>query len=169
MADDRDADRVGRGKVRAEIKRNTAIANIKAVHTLALRVPDDPTLVPEFLSAATDLDTLWSQFKSEDDSVLDHLILLDRADEYEPSLTAEVRALIHASRVVVSQSVPKGAEAIDLSYIHRNVVTIVRRRILMKQIMTRLGRYLVCRKYRCHCSKGIIVIGLPFATGLHRW
>lgn len=77
--------------------------------------------MPGFLSAVNDLDTWWLQFKFEDDSVLDHLVLFDRADKYVSALTSEVHALIHVAKVIVDQSVPKGAEHIDCSYIRRNV------------------------------------------------
>lgn len=56
MADDKEFVRVTRGKARAELKRSTAIVNIRAIHALALRVSAEPSLMPEFLSAVSDLD-----------------------------------------------------------------------------------------------------------------
>lgn len=121
MADDKEFVRVTRGKARAELKRSTAIVNTRAIHALALRVSAEPSLMPEFLSAVSDLDLWWSQFKAEDDSFLDYLVLLDRADEYVPGLTAEVRALFHAAKVIADQSVPKETKYTDCSYLRPNV------------------------------------------------
>lgn len=121
MTDDKEFDRVSRWKVRAEIKRSTAIANIRAIHALASQVSAEPSLIQELLVASTDLDTWWVQFIAEDDAVLDHLMLLNKADEYVLGLTAEVRSLIYAVKVIANQHAPKGAELIDLSYLNCNI------------------------------------------------
>jgi len=36
---------------------------------MALRIKDEPDLVPQFLVSVTDLDSLWNQFNFKDDSV----------------------------------------------------------------------------------------------------
>lgn len=120
MADDKEVIRVNWGKARAELKRSTAIANIRTVHALALRVSAEPSLIPELLIAASDLDSWWTQFKSEDNSVLEHLVLLERANKYVPSLTAEVRALFYAAKAIADQSAPKVTENADCSHVDHN-------------------------------------------------
>lgn len=54
--------------------------------------------------------------------MLDCLIMLDKANDYVPGTSAEVTVLIHETKVVADQVKPKGAEAIDLSYIHHNML-----------------------------------------------
>lgn len=110
-------ERLTRSRLFAEAKRKTAISAIRAIHELALRAPNEPKIVSEFLIAANELESYWAQFKLEDESVLEHLINLDKLEEYSVDLPTEVRALINASRSVVEQLTPKGAEAIDLSYL----------------------------------------------------
>lgn len=88
MADD--AERFTRMKTRALVRRTTAIAGIRAVHELAIRVQTEPDIVPMFLANMSDLDSLWSQFKTEDESVLDCLIALNSHMDYSSALQAEV-------------------------------------------------------------------------------
>ncbi|XP_025191316.1 uncharacterized protein LOC112591650 [Melanaphis sacchari] len=110
-----------RSKLFAEAKRRAAISAIRAIHALALRAVNEPDLVSEFLIAASDLEGHWAQFKSEDESVLEHLINLDKSDDYSADLPTEVRGLIIAARSVADRLTPKGADAIDLSYLKNNL------------------------------------------------
>jgi len=110
-------ERLTRSKLFAKKKRKIAISAIRAIHALALRPLDEPEIVSEFLIAATELDSHWTQFKSEDESVLEHLINLDKSEDYSVDMPTEVRSLINASRSVVEKLTPKGAEVIDLSYL----------------------------------------------------
>ncbi|KAL4107222.1 hypothetical protein QTP88_017605 [Uroleucon formosanum] len=64
-----------------------------------------------------DLDSLWSQFKIEDDSVLSSLVKLNATNDYDTGLPAEVRGLITASKAIADQVTLKGADLIDRSYI----------------------------------------------------
>lgn len=90
-----------------EIKRSTAIANIRAIiHEMLKRVSDECGVIPEFLSAANDLDTLYIQFKSEGESVFDCLMTLDKSNDYVSGTSAEVGALIHVTKVVADQVTP---------------------------------------------------------------
>lgn len=116
--DNKEKERVRRGKVRAAIKRTTAVDNIKAIHAVALRVSTEPKLVPELLSAVNDLDTFWSQFRAEDDAWLDALIWLDEEEDYVKGASAEIRGLVHEIKVIADNSIPKGGNAIDLSYLN---------------------------------------------------
>ena len=54
MIDAKDIERLTRGRARAEMLRATAIASIRSVHELALRVSIDPNVVAQFLVAVTD-------------------------------------------------------------------------------------------------------------------
>uniref|UniRef100_A0A2S2PHQ7 Peptidase A2 domain-containing protein n=1 Tax=Schizaphis graminum TaxID=13262 RepID=A0A2S2PHQ7_SCHGA len=120
MAEAKDVERLTRGRARADILRTNAVASIRSVHELALRVSSEPKVAPQFLVAVTDLDMLWSQFKLEDESVLDFLIKLDKTSEYSSGLPAEVRALITESKAIADSLIPKGADAVDMSYINSN-------------------------------------------------
>ncbi|KAE9532003.1 hypothetical protein AGLY_010205 [Aphis glycines] len=113
--------RLMRSKLFADAKRKTAISAIRTIHALSLRALKEPEIVSEFLIAATDLEGHWAQFKLEDESFLEHLINLDKAEDYSVDLPAEVRALINASRSVVEKLTPKGVDTIDLSYLKGQV------------------------------------------------
>lgn len=82
IGDDKELGRLSRVKARAVIKRTTVISNIRAIHAMALLVDEEPAIIPEFLIAASDLEMLWTRFRSEDDSVLDYLVELDKMNDY---------------------------------------------------------------------------------------
>uniref|UniRef100_A0A2S2PEC2 Uncharacterized protein n=1 Tax=Schizaphis graminum TaxID=13262 RepID=A0A2S2PEC2_SCHGA len=116
---EQEIERIKRVKSFATVKRNAAVSNIRAVHDMALRVVKEPDLVPQFLVAVTDLDTLWTQFKLEDESVLDSLVRLQgESDNYVVDLPSEVRGLITESKAIAQKVTPKGAELIDMSFIN---------------------------------------------------
>ncbi|KAL4153798.1 hypothetical protein QTP88_001631 [Uroleucon formosanum] len=121
MVNEKESERETRTKSLALVKRTTAVSNIRAIHNLALRAKDEPDLVPQFLVAVTDLESLWTQFKLEDDSVLGSLVILEKTDEYDVGLSAEVRGLITASKAMADQVTPKGAAVIDMSYIQNKL------------------------------------------------
>lgn len=110
-------DRVTRLLARAKVKRASIIAQIRSIHELGVRVASEPSGGPSFSVIAADLDSLWSQFKTEDDGVLDYLVILDKLGEYAPDAIAEVRRLITESKSVANSLIPKEVEAVDLSYI----------------------------------------------------
>jgi len=123
MVSDHEVERETRAKSLAVIKRATAVSNIKAIYALALSVKGEPDLVPQLLVAISDLDSLWNQFKLEDESVLSSLVKLNATDDFDVALLAEVRGLITASKAMADQVTPKGAEVIDMSYIQNKLVT----------------------------------------------
>ncbi|KAL4108119.1 hypothetical protein QTP88_018370 [Uroleucon formosanum] len=106
---------------RAAIKRSTVIEHIKQIHAMAMSVRDDASLASTLSVLVTDLDSLWTQFKMEDDSHLDCLLLLGKSDQYLYSLSSETRRLIGEAKAVAASFIPTGAEAIDLSYINQRV------------------------------------------------
>jgi len=67
------------------------IKQIQTVHNLALRLDAEPGLGPTVIALASDLDALWIQLRTEDDTVLDGLCELDKLSEYDEGLLAEVR------------------------------------------------------------------------------
>ncbi|KAL4101316.1 hypothetical protein QTP88_021336 [Uroleucon formosanum] len=121
MADDKEIDRITRMAERAAIKRSTVIEHIKQIHAMAMSVRDDASLASTLFVLVTDLDSLWTQFKTEDDSHLDCLLLLGKSDQYLYSLSSETRRLIGKAKAVAASFIPTGAEAIDLSYINQRV------------------------------------------------
>ncbi|KAL4091200.1 hypothetical protein QTP88_025929 [Uroleucon formosanum] len=120
MTDIKDLERLTRGKARAEILHTTVVASIRSVHELVLRISSEPNVVPQFLVAVTDLDMLWTQFKLEDEAVLGFQINLDKTNEYASGLPAEIRALITESKAIADSLIPKGADAVHMSYINCN-------------------------------------------------
>jgi len=119
MGDEKE--RAHRLRDRAIIKRTTVVSQIRAIHAHGLRALLDSTLASDFKHAAVDLDALWIQFRTEDDSVLNHLIDLGELEGYSPDLPGEVRNLVTSSKSIMSQLTPSGAELIDLSYINNQV------------------------------------------------
>ena len=69
-------------KDRRILKRTTVISTIRGIHSMALHVTNAPAIIPAFLLSVDDLDTLWSQFEAEDNSVLDFLVMLGTMSEY---------------------------------------------------------------------------------------
>lgn len=117
MADDKDIERTSRLLARAQVKRTTIISQIRAIHAMALRVQSEPDLASEFALNAADLDALWFQFRTDDDSVLDLLAASDKLADYSPDMIAEVRQLINSAKNIAQRLIPKGADAVDLSYL----------------------------------------------------
>jgi len=120
MSDEREFERIDRLRTRAEIKRAAAITSIRSVNALTLRAASNPNVGSQFLVAVTDLDMLWSQFRSEKDTALVYLIQLDKSSEYAADLPGEVRAIISESKAIAEKLTPKGAEAVDFSFINPN-------------------------------------------------
>lgn len=89
---------------------------IRSVNALALRTTSNPNLALQFLVVVTDLDMLWSQFRSENDAALDYLIQLDKSSEYASDLLGEVRALISESKAIADKLIPNYTEAVDFSF-----------------------------------------------------
>lgn len=125
MGDEQDVTRLKRMLSRTTLRRTTAISQIRRIHAMSLRIPHEPQLSAEFSVNASDLDALWAQFKTDNDEVLDCLLVLDRIDEYTPDLSAEVRELVNASMAVATSLIPKGVEAIDFSYIQNKMKSVL--------------------------------------------
>jgi len=88
MTDEKEIERASRLLARAKVKRTTIILQIRAIHAMALLVQSKPDLASEFLLNAADLDALWFQFRTDDDSVLDLLSASDKLIDYSPDLIA---------------------------------------------------------------------------------
>jgi hypothetical protein len=102
---------------RAKVRRLDVINQIKSIHSLALRVEQEPELGPNLTNLVIELDSLWTQFRFENDPVLDGLTDLDRFSEYDGTLMAGLRTCMSECMVVAAKLVPKGAEVIDSSYL----------------------------------------------------
>lgn len=79
---EKEVERVRRVKALATVKRDTVVSSIKAIHSMALGASADPELASQFLVAITDVESLWTQFKLEDDTVLESLVKLDEIGSY---------------------------------------------------------------------------------------
>lgn len=62
-------------------------------------------MVLEFLVIVNNLETLWSQFRVEDDVVLEYLIALKKDGEYTPDLAAKDRTLTSTSKATAAKLV----------------------------------------------------------------
>lgn len=98
-----EAQRLVRMMDRSMIKRNTCVARIKAIHSIAQRASEVHELGPQLLVAVEDLDALWTDFVTEDNAVLEFLCELDRSVEYSGELSVEVRGLIIYSKSIAKQ------------------------------------------------------------------
>ncbi|KAF0719706.1 Integrase catalytic domain-containing protein, partial [Aphis craccivora] len=105
-SDKKETERMERRKARATLKRSGVIASIKLVHAMASRVGTEPNLIPEFLLNADGLDLLWSQFETEDATVLDCLVNLGTPEEYSADQQGELRVLINATKAVANAHRP---------------------------------------------------------------
>ncbi|KAL4104118.1 hypothetical protein QTP88_019431 [Uroleucon formosanum] len=124
MTDEKDIERTSHLLARARVKRTTIISQIRAIHAMALRVQSEPDLASEFALNAADLDALWFQFRTDDDSVLDLLAASDKLADYSPDLIAEVRQLINSAKNIAQRLIPKGADAVDLSYLRDGILSV---------------------------------------------
>lgn len=61
-------------KDRGILKRATVISTILGIHSMALRFTNEPAIIPAFLLSVDEFDMLGSQFKAEDNSILDFLV-----------------------------------------------------------------------------------------------
>lgn len=106
-----DAEHLSRMKIHTKIKRVTVVSSIQAVHALAVRVATEPAVVTSFLASVNDVDMFWSQFKVEDDPVLECLITLDLHTKYSFELQPEVRALVNECRAMADNFSKSGTES----------------------------------------------------------
>ncbi|KAL4153154.1 hypothetical protein QTP88_000987 [Uroleucon formosanum] len=112
-SDKKEMERTERRRTRATLKRSGAIASIKAVHAMASRVGTEPNLIPEFLLNVDGLDLLWSQFETEDSTVLDCLVNLGIPEEYSADQQGELRVLINATKAVANAHRPIRKDTAD--------------------------------------------------------
>lgn len=92
--------RIVRMKSRSLIKRIMRIAWITAVHSLAQLPSMASELALQLLVAVENLDSLWTDFVIEDNSVLESLCDLNLSAEYYGKSSVEVRGLIIYSKSI---------------------------------------------------------------------
>jgi len=113
MTDDEERlSRLARSLQLKTLKRATVISQIRSIHDMAVRVCTDNSLNLVYAFHATDIDSLWHEFKCFDLSVLNSLFELSRADEYSHALHSTMRKLVDESKTVLAQMRPTGAERI---------------------------------------------------------
>lgn len=96
-----------RAKTISMLNREGTINRIKALAKTAACVNDNLDLLPNFLIAAGDLDSLWTSFVAHNQAVLDALLDLDLTSEFSTELEAEVRSLYVSVLTVVEQHSPQ--------------------------------------------------------------
>ncbi|CAI6370050.1 unnamed protein product [Macrosiphum euphorbiae] len=77
-----------RTKTIALVARESTVTRINSIAELAKKVDKSPDLIPQFLAAAEDLDSLWDTFVSQNAAVLEALLDLDESHTYSTSLEA---------------------------------------------------------------------------------
>ncbi|CAI6352504.1 unnamed protein product [Macrosiphum euphorbiae] len=87
-------EREERRRAIAALKRKSAIEGIKAVHVMIPRANSDPDFVAEFVLNVDGLDTVWSQYKAEDNTLLECLVNVGKESEYAPGQSGELRIII---------------------------------------------------------------------------
>lgn len=90
---------------------------------MTLRLTSEPKLALQFLVAVTDVDSLWNQFKLEDDIVLDCLVQFVKTDDYLVELPSKIQELIIKYKVMVDNVRLKGVETIDMQYIQNKLLS----------------------------------------------
>ncbi|KAE9521350.1 hypothetical protein AGLY_018254 [Aphis glycines] len=103
----RDLRVANRLKTTAILNRESTMNRIKALATTASRIKDNPDLLSNFLTAAGDLDSLWSSFVSHNQAVLDALLDLDLTSEFSTQLETDIRSLYINVVTVVEQHTPQ--------------------------------------------------------------
>lgn len=108
----RDNRALQRTKTIALVARESTVTRINSIAELAKKVDKCLDLIPQFLSAAEDLDSLWETFVSQNAAVLEALLDLDESHTYSTSLEAEVRSTYMGVVIVVDKyRAPRTAES----------------------------------------------------------
>jgi len=109
------------------LKRESAIEGIKAVHAMIQQANSDPDFVSEFVLNVDGLDSVWSQFKEEDNTLVECLVNLGKASEYSTTQSGELRIMINSTKAAanvlrpartastVSQNVGHSSSVSDMS------------------------------------------------------
>lgn len=92
-----------RTKTIALVARESTVTRINSIAELAKKVDKSLDLIPQFLAAAEDLDSLWETFVSQNAAVLEALLDLDESHTYSTSLEAEVRSTYMGVVIVVDK------------------------------------------------------------------
>uniref|UniRef100_A0A2S2NBR8 Integrase catalytic domain-containing protein n=1 Tax=Schizaphis graminum TaxID=13262 RepID=A0A2S2NBR8_SCHGA len=99
-----DRARAKRARTLSQIKRDNAVTNIKKVFELSKLVLESPSDLLKFRSLAQDIDSLWSQFNVENDSLLNACIDLDIVTEFDVECEPVVREWVASIRSVIGQT-----------------------------------------------------------------
>lgn len=83
-------DRLTRDKQRASRRRDAAASYIEVIYSLGLAASTDNSSVPKFLLAAEELQSYWSKFTLENDSLLETMIELGIESEFSNNIELEV-------------------------------------------------------------------------------
>lgn len=100
-ADDRA--RAHKARIHAEVKRDNAVTNIERLFELSSQTITSPDLIPKFLLSARNVDKLWSQFSTSNDSLLDALIDLDLVGDFKADLDPQVRDMVTSIQLAVDK------------------------------------------------------------------
>lgn len=92
------ADRLKRAVAKAVMKRTVTIKRIKSIHALSKCTSPDSDLAGRILVATDDLDKLWLQFEMEDAEVLDGLVQMDKLNEYDADLQAQIFDMVCSAK-----------------------------------------------------------------------
>uniref|UniRef100_A0A2S2P573 Uncharacterized protein n=2 Tax=Schizaphis graminum TaxID=13262 RepID=A0A2S2P573_SCHGA len=98
-----DVDRLNRDKQRAARRRDAAASHIEAIYSLGLTASKDSSCVPKFLLAAEDLQSYWSKFTLENDSLLEAMIELGTESEFSNNVELEVHSTFLNAKALVIQ------------------------------------------------------------------
>lgn len=98
-----DLDRLNRDKQRASRRRDSAASHIEAIYSLGLTASTDSSNIPKFLLAAEDLQSYWSKFTLENDSLLEAMIELGTDDEFSNNVELEVYSTFLNAKALVNK------------------------------------------------------------------
>lgn len=66
------------------------------------RANSDSDFVSEFILNVDGLDTVWSQYEAEDNTLLECLVKLGKASDYAPGQSGELRILINSAKAAAN-------------------------------------------------------------------
>jgi len=98
-----DVDRLNRDKQRASRRRDLAASHIEAIYSLGMAASSDSACVPKFLLAAEDLQSYWSKFILENDSLLEAMIELGTDNEFSNNVELEIRSTFLNAKALVNK------------------------------------------------------------------
>ena len=146
VKENKEQERTERRRIKATFKRDSAIAGIRSIHSLSVKASTNSDVVPKFLVAARNLNSLWTQFESEDSLVLDCMIALGTYAKYNELLPTEIRGIVDDSISIAEAFTPPKMPDTVPPTIQRSSRTVI------------IYRKFLCRRLTENCRGGLFFV-----------